>query len=536
MADQFTSPLALTGDHYESDYNQGGNGGTLTITAPTMALDGTLLGTTVTGSHQLRTTSTTFSSTSSEAFTTSTSSALPAPSTLNLTFQTVDQSTLPSHTVLNDFPTTTPPISFSRTASDAFRRRIPRTSMPSITCCSATRGTTVVLSPQLLTQNGFGNSQRQQPGRHDHRCRRNVALKAPPGGSISFSGVNIDVEGSVSAPGGSLTFNVNDFSALDVLKCQTARRQTPSPDPTRGNFTLGANASLSAAGLVVDDRRTAPNPLTQLLIVNGGSISINSFRTNLLPGSVIDVSGGVAVSPTGQRTYGNGGSITIASGKDISVGGVVGGILELGSALKGYSAGGGSSSVGTFSGGGNGGSLTIQTNLIEIGGTPAATDALMLTPQFFDQGGFSSFTLTALGQIGENGDYLNAINIAPGTVIAPIVQARVAATTATGVSWQPVDEPLGYRTPVNLTFNASLITDPNHFRPNRRPHPRGFRDGSGSGNPHRSHGIGHDQYPDRHHPRLDRGSGGIDQHYHRPEPGDGWRRESQPERPTPGAS
>ena len=69
VANVYSSPLALTGAHYEADYNQGGNGGTISISAPTMALDGTLLGNTVTGPRQLRTTTSTFdNSTSSDRY------------------------------------------------------------------------------------------------------------------------------------------------------------------------------------------------------------------------------------------------------------------------------------------------------------------------------------------------------------------------------------------------------------------------------------------------------------------------------------
>ena len=318
-----------------------------------------------------------------------------------------------------------------------------------------------MLSPELLSQNGFGNlNVNDRDG--NITVPANVSLKAPPSGSITLSGVNISIEGDVTAPGGSLTFNVNDFSSLTVFNAKLAGK-TPAPDPARGNFTLSAGAQVSTAGLIVDDRLTAANPETQPLTVNGGSITINSFNTNLSAGSVIDVSGGASISPTGQKSYGNGGSITINSGKDIAVSAVLGGTLKLDSLLEGYSAGGGSSSVGTMSGGGNGGSLSIQTTLIQIGGAPTVSNTLVLTPQFFDQGGFGSFTLTALGEIGPSGEYLNAIDIAPGTIIAPVAQARLLVTSGSTPSWQYVEEPLGIRTPVSLTFNASMTVDPNRF-------------------------------------------------------------------------
>ena len=43
IAETFTSPLALTGAHFEDGYVFGGNGGSIAITAPSVALDGELL-------------------------------------------------------------------------------------------------------------------------------------------------------------------------------------------------------------------------------------------------------------------------------------------------------------------------------------------------------------------------------------------------------------------------------------------------------------------------------------------------------------
>ena len=97
VSEQFTSPLAIMGTHYEPTYVQGGNGGTISITAPTMALDGTLLGNTISGPHQIRNTATTFTSTSSDSSSSSTSSTPPITSALSsLSSQAVDQSILNS--------------------------------------------------------------------------------------------------------------------------------------------------------------------------------------------------------------------------------------------------------------------------------------------------------------------------------------------------------------------------------------------------------------------------------------------------------
>src|SRR4029077_38455 len=66
IVQEFMNPLAM-GGHFEAGYVQGMNGGSINITAPSMALDGTLRGNTVAGPRQR--------------------AVQPAPSTLALNFQ-----------------------------------------------------------------------------------------------------------------------------------------------------------------------------------------------------------------------------------------------------------------------------------------------------------------------------------------------------------------------------------------------------------------------------------------------------------------
>ena len=116
---------------------------------------------------------------------------------------------------------------------------------------------------------------------------------------------------------------------------------------------------MSADGLIVDNQLTAAAPYALPLATGGGNISIAALDVYLDPGSTIDVSGGVAVSASGEVTYGNAGSIAILGGQDPQLKSLVaGGYLELGSTLTGYSG-----SVG------GGGSLTIQSPLVQIGGS-----------------------------------------------------------------------------------------------------------------------------------------------------------------------
>jgi len=69
--------------------------------------------------------------------------------------------------------------------------------------------------------------------------------------------------------------------------------------------------------------------------------------------------------------------------------------------------------------------LSIVAPSIQIGGSATANgDTLLLAPAFFGQGGFSSFSLTGLGQaLGDPTDNdVPGILIAPGTVIAPVAE------------------------------------------------------------------------------------------------------------------
>ena len=244
----------------------------------------------------------------------------------------------------------------------------------------------VVLSPDLLTKDGF-SSITVNNGDGSINIPANVSLTTPAFGSVTLTAANLDVEGHITAPSGTLsftTYNYSPFAAKSLLSDPAAK--VPPPDPSRGVFTLGSSASLSTAGLIVDDRPGVPGANTLPLATSGGSITIDSYTAILATGSTITASGGAAVSATGKVTYVTGGSISISAGEDPNVLGLLGGKLVLNSVLAGYS-------------GSTGGSLSIQAPSIQIGGTATSDpNTLFLSPAFFSQGGFVSFTLTGLGK------------------------------------------------------------------------------------------------------------------------------------------
>ncbi|MEO7932814.1 MAG: filamentous hemagglutinin family protein [Chthoniobacterales bacterium] len=447
IAQIFSHALALTGSHYEAGYVEGARGGSISITAPAMALDGKLLGATSAGSRQRN-----------EA---------PAPGSLSLSFQQQDAN-------IQHFSfSPTPPVITFQTSSALPAVRYGMDELGNPLLLDPRRASQVVLSPELLTTGGFGKiSIENSDG--DIVVPEDVSLTVAAGrgagaSTISLTAKNITIDGRVSAPGGSLNFVVYDttpfrshfYPPSDVIP------PDPSVDFMRGNFQLGSNAILDTAGLVIDDRSNR----YQLALLNtvGGSVSIDTFSANLAAGSIIDVSGGVNISTTGQRTYGKAGSIKIKTGQDPKSPALTGGLLTLGSDLRGYS-------------GSQGGSLSLQATLIQIGGkapnivlnegtrmldfdgTLVPQNAfLLLQPEFFNSGGFQNFSLTGIGMAGGAVDaFLPAISIAPGTLLQPQARSLVASIfpdSSEKTSLSSTLLPQAQRSGVGLTFIAQGATD-----------------------------------------------------------------------------
>ena len=428
VTETFGSPL-LNGAHYEAGYVEGAKGGSVSITAPAMALDGSLLGNTVSGPRQR--------------------SSAPTASGLTLKFQGQN----PALTNDPAYSPTPPAILFqsgaTQAAADPFSVSASGDPLP----LRVDRQAKVVFSPDLLAGCGFGSLQIAN-GDGSITVPSNVSLTAQPGGSITLAAANLDVEGRVTAPGGSLSFTVYDYSPYSFATlASVSGAQTPPPDSTRGHFTLGAGASLNTAGLIVDDRSTSPGANTLPLVTDGGSISITSYSASLAKGSTLIASGGVAAGSTGKLTYGNGGSISIKVGQDTNIASLIGGQLVLGASLEAY-------------GGGRGGALTIQAPLVRIGSAgiaPGQASAnggtLLVSPEFFSEGGFSSFTLRGLGTVDHSAP---GLLVASDTIIAPTVESLVAVPDSaggTGLVLTPTLSPEGVRSPVSLTLSAPGVRD-----------------------------------------------------------------------------
>ena len=427
----------VTGSQYEAGYLQGGSGGTVAITSPAISLNGNLYGNTVSGSSQ-RTSSSSLNSTYAGASflpTILATQALPQASELSLSFT--------GQNAANNY------LSYSPSPADIVFQ--PATDAKVANPFVGSGNTEVDLSSDLINADGFANLTIENSD-GNFFVPAGVALTTAVDGSINLKGANILVDGSLNSPGGNLNFTVYDYSPFNYTPLLAA----PAVDSSRGVFTLGSTASLNVAGLVVDDRSTTASAGTLPLATKGGTISINTYSADLSAGSSINVSGGVNVSAANKIAYGNGGSLSILAGQDPGVQGLIGGQLNLASTIEGYS-------------GAQGGSLTIQAPLIQLGGTassaPDPANTLVLFQGFFSQDGFSSFTLNGLGEVAPNQSdsslYLPAVSVLAGATIDPIVQSWVATLGNNGVVLSPTTLPLASeRTSASLTLNALGVTSP----------------------------------------------------------------------------
>lgn len=432
LSETFTNPLALTGEHFEAGYVQGADGGSLSITAPSMAIDGTLLGKTVQGPIDY--------------------SLPPGQSSLSFEFAGETKLTVPNLPPSFIITSPTPPkITFSNNnflpAVESFQW-LGENPAP----LSSSRLENVFFSPDLLTEQGFGKLNIEN-AEGDIILPQGTDLSAPVLGSIRLAGSNIEISGDVFAPSGSLQFVAYNLSPTFIAR---ARVELPQPGPAltaredRGLFTLSSGSRLDTAGSVFDEVQGSLTDLVRPLLTDGGRISIDAYSAALERSSVINVSGGVSVSSRNTYSYGKGGSITINTGKNPE-----GGSLTLQSTLMGFS-------------GRQGGSVNIQASLIRIGGSAVYPNTLLLQPDFFRQGGFTSYRLTGIGAaIGEFSEgtpllYAPAISLAEGTRIKPLAENWLATSTGLGagrVVLSPTVRPQGLQSPVSISLIATGFND-----------------------------------------------------------------------------
>ena len=398
---------------YESSYQQGAAAGSIQFSASSLVLDGTLKGTAINGEYQ-RTPSTQVS----------------------------------GGTLIVGVPGGVPINNPSET--DFFSPAVTLTSAP--IPIAVADGTplpvqTLELPTSYLTSDGFtdvhvvSNSNITLPA--------GLPLALTPGESLSFEAARIDIDSSITDPGGALSF-INTLT-------------TGAPISGRAGIGIGSGVTLDVSGQWTNDSILTGGMGSGLTLQNGGSINLQLMApaSELVLGSdaALKANGGAWVNANGAVSYGSGGAITLDASP-------YQGAIQFGDDLVVQAFGTGTAAGGTFSlsapridisqGSGNAWSMAQRVDDLSASG-----EVLELYAPLFSSEGFSSVNLTATGAAAATGGG-DVLTVSSGTLIDAEAQTlQLAANfemmpTGSPIAsfTQPVLLPLYQRLPVSVSLSA----------------------------------------------------------------------------------
>jgi filamentous hemagglutinin family protein len=394
VSESYTHGLAPLGGGNERTHVEGASAGTLAITAPKMSLGAEMLGQSITGPRQ------------------QTSPA--GQGTLRINFQGERKFSTggDSFVFLNESPYA-PQVVFTNDLPSAPAASFELVGDSPVPLAMAA-GSVFSVSGKWWDEEegGFGNISIENT-EGDILVPSGTPLNLPEGGSLALAGRNISILSDIRAPGGTISATAYNFTPLAYALASASGTYSgvaaPSPIAGQGIIQLAQGTTLDVAGQMLDERVTADIAYPEKVLLEGGSVSLTGYSVLLGKKSLIDASGGVRARTNGKFQYGNGGSISLLAGKDPALSTTTGGALEMNGVLQAYSVA-------------EGGSLTIQANAIQIGGS-APNGVLGISPDFFQKGGFTSYSLTGIGTRADNDSIIPGVRVADGTVIEPIAES-----------------------------------------------------------------------------------------------------------------
>jgi filamentous hemagglutinin len=488
VAKVFKSPLDPTRKQYEAPYVSGADGGSITIQAPSVALDGSLLGQTIAGPRQVRSTPLVSTLAGNSAFTLS----LASQSLINGGYVTVSPYA--------------PKVTFSGNRSSDPVGEFILDESGAAEQLPEERRNSATLSPDLLGKEGFGSLTVLN---HDGSITvpSGVVLNAGVGGSVRLEGANIDVGGRILAPSGNIDLSASltpyslayvirpapqNVSYSDILEIKETGEKVIQYGPadgdsvsfiradgsedslpvdavkslSAGRVTIRSGSVVSAAGLISDDSTAAAGRFTTPITPRGGEIKIAGYRVDLAQGSLLDVSGGAHVAIVGNPVYGDAGSLSLSAGRDSVYPEIHDGSLALGGKLAGFA---GAERLG--------GGLSITAPAFQIGTSkmsvaPPVSDeepapvlkenrVTRLDPAFFNEGGFSRFSLSGVGlALPQDGAYVPGVLVASGTSIQPKVRSQILKHDKSGFFLQELELPPLFRPAPSVTLEATGLVNP----------------------------------------------------------------------------
>ena len=473
----YTNTL-LSQPYYSPGYTQGEGAGNIYITAPSMVLQGSVLGTTVNGGPYQR--SAADRTPDSAGYETETDVAgvaywvaEPASTTTSVANTAYSNNTIaigeptqgvvdPENLALSDLGTNVP-IELVVKQTDLPSSFTDTTPLPASV-------KTIDVPDSWVDEGDFRNL--YLTSNADVTVDKNVALDLGPGGSLTIrSGEKVTVGGSILAPGGAIAITASDNTTLTG---------SLAPDKIDDAVVITKGAVIDLNGLWVDDE-TDPGLQVSVVQPNGGSLTIDSGKgLNVESGAVIEADGGGWLNSSNKLTAGNGGDITLAGNQDFNAAESGDGTLyavELNGSLTAYGAAEENGVVGGYPVG-NGGTLsfevpqlTVQEHGKPVWGTtlkdlvvggqkdPFEGPQDVLPASFFSAGGFTDFVITATA----------GLTVDAHTVIAPRASDLVLTGAADTLPLHPsAQSVLGFATverlpdttrlPVDLTLKTNFAT------------------------------------------------------------------------------
>ncbi|WP_432241011.1 filamentous haemagglutinin family protein [Herbaspirillum robiniae] len=244
------------------------------------------------------------------------------------------------------------------------------------------------------------------------------AVSMAKGGAITLYSPLVQVNADLVAHGGL----INLGNKL-VQMSGSGRYEETLLNPLSGKpsgMQLANGAALDVSGLWVNQLGGADDASGRAYL-NGGTVSIrDTGDISLGQGSRVDVSSGAALLATGKSSGGKGGNLLLQNNSALRSDATI----ALDGTLSGYGVAGG-------------GSFTLDTGNIQIGGDTAATGVLHLGEDFFNKG-FANYLLTGI----------RGISVADGAkvdVTMPVY--RIADGAAAVASGAPAIQALELFTP-----------------------------------------------------------------------------------------
>jgi filamentous hemagglutinin len=246
----------------------------------------------------------------------------------------------------------------------------------------------LALSSDMLREGGFGQVALYSNGKIT--LDPGVSVNLGPGGSFTANARQIAIEGSIVAPGGTVslkTADINDDVDVDgeIRKLyDEGKIKDLHRDPAAHDIQIGSGARILTQGLWTNDLPQIAAGEFAPVYMDGGAVTFTSVADlSVAAGALLDVSGGAWLDAAGKLKAGKGGTIGLKTGRiGLADPDPQQSKLELGGELRGHALE-------------QGGKLTLDTTQVRIGGErPVGEPTLLhLTPDFFHQGGFRDYTI-----------------------------------------------------------------------------------------------------------------------------------------------